>query len=210
MPPPLTIAAAARLCQVDRRTLQRAIHAGRLRLDRQHGLRHRDLVAAGYLVEEAPPDTPLPAPQDTPQDTPHPGSGPGQALGATLADLTARLSALEQDVAELAEVVDALVDRELAGAPPFISTAPPSSGSGAGVTTDPASHASAPSRPAQPFDPAKYVLGKLCAQGHDWQGTGLSLRRLPSRNCPQCQAAAYQAKQAGRRHGARAPQEEGR
>jgi hypothetical protein len=48
--PPLTISAAARLCQVDRRTLQRAIHAGCLHLDPQHHLSREKLLSAGYLA----------------------------------------------------------------------------------------------------------------------------------------------------------------
>jgi len=57
-----TVSAAARLCGVDRRTLQRAIQAGRLPLDAQHCLSREALIAAGYL--DAPP------PQSTPQRTP--------------------------------------------------------------------------------------------------------------------------------------------
>ena len=44
-----TVSAAARLCSVDRRTLQRAIQAGRLSLDAQHCLSREALIAAGYL-----------------------------------------------------------------------------------------------------------------------------------------------------------------
>ena len=58
----LTIAAAARLCHCDRRTLQRAIHTGRLHLDAQHGLSREELISTGYLLE----DTPLAAPLETP------------------------------------------------------------------------------------------------------------------------------------------------
>src|SRR4030095_15143424 len=50
MPDTLAISAAARLCQCDRRTLQRAIHAGRLHLDAPHGLSREELIATGYLV----------------------------------------------------------------------------------------------------------------------------------------------------------------
>src|SRR5215467_98259 len=62
----LTIAAAARLCHCDRRTLQRAIHTGRLHLDAQHGLSREELIRTGYLLD----DTPLAAPQATPLETP--------------------------------------------------------------------------------------------------------------------------------------------
>jgi hypothetical protein len=68
--PSLTIAAAARLCHVDRRTLQRAIHAGRLHLDAQHCLSTDELLLAGYLIAEPPLATPQVAPQVTPLVTP--------------------------------------------------------------------------------------------------------------------------------------------
>ena len=77
MPAPdtLTISAAARLCHVDRRTLQRAIHAGRLHLDAAHGLDREALIATGYLVldtpQQTPHDTPHGTPQSGPQETPH-------------------------------------------------------------------------------------------------------------------------------------------
>src|SRR6266852_4344760 len=66
-----TISAAARLCRCDRRTLQRAIHAGRLLLDAQHCLSREDLLAAGYLVVDAPQATPQVVPHGTPEITPH-------------------------------------------------------------------------------------------------------------------------------------------
>jgi hypothetical protein len=77
--PAFTVSAAARLCGVDRRTLQRAIQAGRLLLDAQHCLSREALIAAGYLdavpPQSTPQDTPhgMPhdMPQNTPQDTPH-------------------------------------------------------------------------------------------------------------------------------------------
>jgi hypothetical protein len=66
-----TVSAAARVCGVDRRTLQRAIQAGRLPLDAQHCLSREVLIAAGYLDAVPPQETPHLAPQDMPQDTHH-------------------------------------------------------------------------------------------------------------------------------------------
>src|SRR5215467_7392009 len=66
----LTIAAAARLCHCDRRTLQRAIHTGRLHLDAQHCLSREELIRTGYLIEDTPLAPPLAMPQDAPQATP--------------------------------------------------------------------------------------------------------------------------------------------
>jgi predicted DNA-binding transcriptional regulator YafY len=60
---PLTIAAAARHCGVARRTLQRAIKAGRLALTPDHQLTLEALQQAGYVA--ATPQGPVTA---TPQD----------------------------------------------------------------------------------------------------------------------------------------------
>jgi hypothetical protein len=37
------------------------------------------------------------------------------------------------------------------------------------------------------YDPTRYVLGKLCPQGHEHGTTGMSLRRLPGRGCRECE-----------------------
>src|SRR5215467_14129462 len=66
----LTIAAAARLCHCDRRTLQRSIHTVRLHLDAQHCLSREELIRTGYLIEDTPLAPPLAMPQDAPQATP--------------------------------------------------------------------------------------------------------------------------------------------
>jgi hypothetical protein len=69
-----SLAAAARLCHCDRRTLQRTIHSGRLPLDAQHRLSREAVLAAGYLVAEMPQETPQGQPHSTPlvapQNTP--------------------------------------------------------------------------------------------------------------------------------------------
>ena len=65
-----TVSAAARLCGVDRRTLQRAIQAGRLPLDAQHCLSRGDLIAAGYLDAVAPQSTPHETSHGTPRYAP--------------------------------------------------------------------------------------------------------------------------------------------
>ena len=87
---PLTISAAARLCHCDRRTLQRAIHAGRLHLDAEHCLSREELIAVGYLIADTPQDTPQSAPQDTP-------------LLALLARLTTAVEGVWQELRALRE-----------------------------------------------------------------------------------------------------------
>jgi hypothetical protein len=37
-----------------------------------------------------------------------------------------------------------------------------------------------------PFDTTKFVLGKLCPRGHEYYGTGQTLRRLSRHVCPAC------------------------
>lgn len=36
------------------------------------------------------------------------------------------------------------------------------------------------------FDASKYFLGSLCKRGHDWEGTGQSLRRNRCKTCVEC------------------------
>lgn len=45
----------------------------------------------------------------------------------------------------------------------------------------------------QPFDPARFVLGSLCRRGHDYYGTGQSLRTLGKRECYACKLATSTA-----------------
>src|SRR4249920_3131977 len=92
----LTIAAAARLCHVDRRTLQRAIHAGRLHLDAQHCLSTDELMRAGYLIADTPHGTPLVTPLVEPQGTP---------LLPLLERLTVAVEGLWQEARQLREVL---------------------------------------------------------------------------------------------------------
>lgn len=36
------------------------------------------------------------------------------------------------------------------------------------------------------FDPSKLYLGQLCKHGHDWNGSGQSLRRISNSDCAEC------------------------
>jgi hypothetical protein len=90
--PALTVSAAARLCGVDRRTLQRAIQTGRLPLDAQHCLSREALIAAGYLNAATPQDMP----QDMPQEL-----GQATALLALLERLTSAITDLHEEVCSL-------------------------------------------------------------------------------------------------------------
>ncbi len=50
-----------------------------------------------------------------------------------------------------------------------------------------------------PFDPTKYVLGKLCKLGHEWGTTGQSLLSTSSHTCKTCKAASKRRKRAEKR-----------
>src|SRR5262244_594137 len=95
----LPVSAAARLCGVARRTLQRAIQAGRLPLDAQHCLTRDALIAAGYLdatPQERSQDTPQPTSQGMPQELEQ-----VTILLALLAQLTTAITDLHAEVREL-------------------------------------------------------------------------------------------------------------
>jgi hypothetical protein len=95
--PAFTVSAAARLCGVDRRTLQRAIQAGRLPLDAQHCLSREALIAAGYLDAATPQVTPQDMPQDMPLLTPqYTSQETPQITPQELVQATALLAFLER------------------------------------------------------------------------------------------------------------------
>jgi hypothetical protein len=49
------------------------------------------------------------------------------------------------------------------------------------------------------FDAGKYVLGKLCPRGHDYHGTGQSLRHLRRHVCLACDAEQARAQRKAQR-----------
>ena len=51
------------------------------------------------------------------------------------------------------------------------------------------------------FDTGKYVLGKLCPQGHDYHGTGQSLRHRRRHVCLACDAEQARARRQAQRTG---------
>ena len=107
--PGFTVSAAARLCGVARRTLQRAIQAGRLSLDAQYHLSREALIAAGYLYA-TPQDTSQDTPQDTSQDMPQ-ELEQATALLALLAQLTTAITDLHAEVRELRDELRQLPQR---------------------------------------------------------------------------------------------------
>ena len=59
----------------------------------------------------------------------------------------------------------------------------------------PSPHADIPA-----YDTTKYLLGQLCPRGHDYQGTGLSLRHLRRHVCLACDAEAARERRKARAH----------
>ena len=52
-----------------------------------------------------------------------------------------------------------------------------------------------------PYDATRYVLGKLCKQGHAWGTTGQSLLSLPSHTCKECKKESKRRKRAEKHQG---------
>ena len=56
--------------------------------------------------------------------------------------------------------------------------------------------AAAPGQTPLPSD-SRHYLGKLCPRGHDWEGTGQSLRSRKGKYCLECNRESQQAKRQG-------------
>jgi hypothetical protein len=50
-----------------------------------------------------------------------------------------------------------------------------------------------------PFDTSRFVLGKLCPRGHEYYGTGKTLRRLFRHVCPACDVERTRAARKAKR-----------
>ena len=179
----LTISAAARLCRRDRRTLQRAIRAGLLHLDAQHRLNRDELVQLGYLDAEPPHPAPQPLPQALSQ---------GTSLLALLERLTTAVEALHQELHQIHETVRQLPQ-------PVPHPAPHPAPQPVPQPPHTRSPARTPETDAPPYDPTKYVLGRLCRRGHAYGATGQTLLRLPAFQCRQCQAERARERRAAQR-----------
>jgi hypothetical protein len=125
---------------------------------------------------------------------------PPDTLAETVAILAASLEDLRQQVAALSSRVERLAAQSRQPAatprqPRQPSAAKPQQLPTAAPVSDTPSDAAIP-----PFDPNKFVLGKLCPRGHDYYGTGQTLRRVFRHVCPACDVErtreARKAKQA--------------
>ena len=55
------------------------------------------------------------------------------------------------------------------------------------------------------FDPATYILGKLCPRGHEHGNTGQSLLKISNRHCPACDREKWHEKGSARRQAKQKP-----
>lgn len=193
----LTISAAARRCGVHRRTLQRAIRQGRLSLTPDAQLTLEALAQAGYTAE-------------TPQDTPHRTAGDTASHTAEVPQVTPQvLGRMLEVLTNIASSLSLLCERLAPQDTPQGHAAPDAQGNAAETPhvvsrrapqrhTAEAPHAAPQDPPA--FDQARHRLGRLCPRGHDWQGTGQSLRvKNKAGYCLACNAADVRARRQARR-----------
>lgn len=184
----LTISDAARRCGVTRRTLQRAIHAGRLELTSDHRLTLEALRQGGYVPATTTPH----APQRPSHGTTH---GTRQRQSQALAPVVARLNRVIELLETLCHTLESQYN---AATPPWRDPATHRSDTpqrqGPGSTPGP-QEMTQPS----PYDPTRYVLGTLCQRGHAYGDTGQSLRKRTNGACVACERAQQRQRRARKR-----------
>lgn len=185
--PDLTISEAARLCGVHRRTLQRAIRAGRLRLTPDAQLTTFALEQAGYTAA-------------VPQDTTHRTAGDMAPRDAAVPQVLERIADALTRMATSMEVLCERLTPQRHAVPEPQMTPHRSAPHTPQQDTAPQT-AAAPQETPPTFDGAKYRLGKLCKAGHDWQSTGQSLRvNNKAGYCLACNAEDARVRRQARRH----------
>ena len=219
----LTLSEAARACQVARTTIQRAVKTGRLSLDAEHCVDTAELLRVGYALDAAVLHAAAQHPiEKTPQNAAEARSTP-QHSTAVLHELELvrqERDMLQQERNRLAQQVDVLLalhqttqqhltyaqqmlheaqqrtDRllEAPRAPVVPRDDPrPTPRPLPGRTEPPPGVVDVTTRmPA--YHPDRHYLGTLCTRGHDWQGTGQSLRKRSSKGCLACDAAGQRAR----------------
>ena len=174
MPKTLPIADAARRCGVTRRTLQRAIHTGRLTLTPDHRVTVTALAQAGYTPQAAP-QRPVTAATQFQEVTQH----------------------LVHVVERLDRLITLLEAQHDTGTLPRRDTATPPRHTAGTPQRQEGRRRRDAAATAPAFDPTRFVLGRLCKEGHEFGQTGMTLRRVKQFDCPICSAA--QKREARRR-----------
>jgi hypothetical protein len=86
-------------------------------------------------------------------------------MAATVADIHGRLAAVEQRLTTLQTQLSRGSHRQPLAAIPAATPA---------------------ATQAPPYDPTRYFLGVLCPRGHDYAGTGQSVRKRSNHSCQRC------------------------
>jgi Arc/MetJ-type ribon-helix-helix transcriptional regulator len=137
---------------------------------------------------------------------------------ADVSDIRARLAHLEQRVAALSDTVrqsrtlsdtPAILDMPRAPISDTVSDECQTQAESVSSTERPMLSDTHEARPAAlsdtdvpPFDTRKFVLGKLCPRGHEYDGTGQTLRRVRRHVCPACDVERTRALRKARREAA--------
>jgi hypothetical protein len=111
-------------------------------------------------------------------------------------ELREQLVTMAASLQELHAQVDALTARLDALAAPQQPQAATSS------RTTATEQPRAANSPLPPYDATRFVLGTLCPRGHDYGGTGQSLRRRHNGGCAQCNIDQQRERRQARRQGA--------
>jgi hypothetical protein len=142
-------------------------------------------------------------------------------LATQMATLTQRVEALEQALTgrrqDADRGADSCADRSADTSADTAPTGPPTRSSQEALEATqtprrprrPPSPGRPPERPGEGtpppipevplFDTTRHVLGPLCPRGHDYHGTGQTLRRLPRHTCLECDAEQARARRRARR-----------
>ena len=124
-------------------------------------------------------DTPL-TPADRPLTAPPTAADTVQALQERVEALAKRVEVLEQQPTLRRHPADSAAAR-----PPADADTTPT-----GADTS-----------ARGYDPARFVLGRLCPKGHAYGTTGLTLRRRHNQSCVTCATEQQRARRAAQREG---------
>jgi hypothetical protein len=112
------------------------------------------------------------------------------AIHTRLADIEQRLAALEAPAATRQPQAQARLPAR-----------PRSAARAATADTIPRPMADTADTTTLDYDQARYVLGKLCPRGHEYQQTGQTLRRRHNQSCVTCATEQQRARRQAQREG---------
>jgi hypothetical protein len=219
----LTVSDAARVTGVSRMLLYRYIKTGKLSRTPDGYIDTTELLRARLLLQTSDVTTPVTPLQGVTPPAVTPVTPPVTADVTTLERLVthleqqladarireqtalAREAAAQEERARLLQMLqdahqryDRLLDvpRPLPQvAPPLAPIREPLTPSPAPVLPEPSAGTVVDETTRIPaYNPDTHYLGRLCKRGHDWQGTGYSLRHQRGARCLACDAAQARAR----------------